>query len=370
MKLRAFKQVDVFTATPYFGNPLAVVLDGRGLNDETMQRFARWTNLSETTFLLPPSDATADYRVRIFTPAGELPFAGHPTLGSSHGWLQAGGQPRARDVIVQECQVGLVKIRREPGTQRLAFAAPPLKRSAPSPLQLAQVAAALGLKEHAPTLATACASGDALPHSQEERALFPRGGPSENFAPTLATACAALPPEGALFPRGGPSEKYPQIVAAQLLNNGPVWLALLLDSPQTVLQLTPDHPQLEKLDVKVGVVAAYPREEAPPLIGRANREARAFDPLSPAAAATNPAPDFEVRAFAASIGIIEDPVTGSLNASLAQWLMAEGRAPERYLASQGICLGRAGQVHIERDAAGQVWVGGEAVTCIDGQVML
>ena len=340
MKLRSFKQVDVFTDTPYFGNPLAVVLDGGGLDDETMQRFARWTNLSETTFLLPPSDATADYRVRIFTPGGELPFAGHPTLGSSHGWLQAGGQPRARDVIVQECQVGLVKIRREPGTQRLAFAAPPLKRSAPSPLQLAQVAAALGLKEHAPTLATACASG------------------------------GALPPEGALFPRGGPSEKYPQIVAAQLLDNGPVWLALLLDSPQTVLQLTPDHPQLEKLDVKVGVVAAYPREEAPPLIGRANREARAFDPLSPAAAATNPAPDFEVRAFAASIGINEDPVTGSLNASLAQWLMAEGRAPERYLASQGICLGRAGQVHLERDAAGQVWVGGEAVTCIDGQVVL
>ena len=308
MKLRAFKQVDVFTATPYFGNPLAVVLDGRGLDDEAMQRFARWTNLSETTFLLPPADASADYRVRIFTPGGELPFAGHPTLGSCHGWLQAGGQPKSAEFIVQECQVGLVKIRREPGTPRLAFAAPPLRRSAPSPLQLAQAAAALGLKAQ-------------------------------------------------------------QILAAQLLDNGPVWLTLLLDSPQTVLQLTPDHLQLEKLDVKVGVVAAYPREEAPPLIARANREARAFDTLEPAAAAIA-APDFEVRAFAASIGINEDPVTGSLNASLAQWLMAEGHAPNRYLASQGVCLGRAGQVHLARDAAGQVWVGGGAVTCIDGQVVL
>jgi PhzF family phenazine biosynthesis protein len=316
MKLRPFKQVDVFTATPYFGNPLAVVLDGHGLSDDTMQRFAHWTNLSETTFLLPPSDPSADYRLRIFTPGGELPFAGHPTLGSCHAWLQAGGRPRAKDVIVQECQQGLVRIRREPpyiDGQRLAFAAPPLKRSAPSPVLLAQVAAALGLKAQ-------------------------------------------------------------QIVAAQLLDNGPAWFTLLLDSPETVLQLTPDHLQLQKLDVKVGVAAAYPREEpdgAPQLIGRANREARAFDTRSPsAAAAAGAAPDFEVRAFAASVGVNEDPVTGSLNAGLAQWLIAEGHAPERYLASQGVCLGRAGQVHIERDAAGQVWVGGESVTCINGQLAL
>jgi PhzF family phenazine biosynthesis protein len=311
MKLRPFKQVDVFTATPYFGNPLAVVLDGHGLTDDTMQRFAQWTNLSETTFLLPPTDPSADYRVRIFTPGGELPFAGHPTLGSCHAWLQAGGQPHSKDVIVQECKQGLVKIRREPpyiDGQRLAFAAPPLKRSAPSPVLLAQVAAALGLKAQ-------------------------------------------------------------QIIAAQLLDNGPVWFTLLLDSPETVLQLTPDHLQLKKLDVKVGVAAAYPREAAPPLIGRANREARAFDMRSPEAA-DGPTPDFEVRAFAASVGINEDPVTGSLNASLAQWLMAEGHAPERYLASQGVCLGRAGQVHLERDAAGQVWVGGESVTCINGQLAL
>ena len=307
MTPRRFKQVDVFTATPYFGNPLAVVLDGSGLDDGTMQRFARWTNLSETTFLLPSTDASADYRVRIFTPGGELPFAGHPTLGSCHGWLQAGGQPKSPDFIVQECGVGLVKIRRETGTQRLAFAAPPLKRSAPSPVVLARVAAALGLKA-------------------------------------------------------------PQILAAQLLDNGPQWLALLLDSPETVLQLTPDHLALEKLNVEVGVAALYPPEESPPLIARANREARAFDVA--VKESITAAPDLEVRAFAASIGINEDPVTGSLNASLAQWLMAEGHAPERYLASQGVCLGRAGQVCLERDAQGQVWVGGESVTCIDGQVAL
>lgn len=304
MKQRAFKQVDVFTPIPYFGNPLAVVMDGSGLDDDAMQRFAKWTNLSETTFLLPPTDASADYSVRIFTPGGELPFAGHPTLGSCHSWLQAGGQPHSKDFIVQECKVGLVKIRREPGTQRLAFAAPALKRSAPSPVVLAQVAAALGLK---------------------------------------AT----------------------HIVAAQFLDNGPLWLGLLLDNPETVLQLAPDHKALAKLGTKVGVVARYPHEDTAPLIARANREAKAF-----AASAPEATPDFEVRAFASPIGVDEDPVTGSLNASLAQWLIAEGHAPERYTASQGVCMGRAGQVHIERDAAGQVWVGGESVTCIDGSVTL
>ena len=307
MRQRPFKQVDVFTATPYLGNPLAVVLDGSGLSDDDMQRFAHWTNLSETTFLLPPTDSAADYRLRIFTPGGELPFAGHPTLGSCHSWLQAGGQPKSADFMVQECGVGLVKIRREADTQRLAFAAPPLKRSAPSPVVLAKVAAALGLKA-------------------------------------------------------------PQILAAQLLDNGPVWLGLLLDSPQTVLQLTPNHLALEQLEVKVGVAAVYPPEEAPPLIARANREARAFD--SGLKHGITVAPDLEVRAFVAAIGINEDPVTGSLNASLAQWLIAERHLPERYLASQGACLGRSGQVYLERDAQGQVWVGGESVTCIDGQVTL
>ena len=310
MKSRRFKQVDVFTATPYFGNPLAVVLDGAGLDDAAMQRFARWTNLSETCFLLPPVDPSADYRVRIFTPGGELPFAGHPTLGSCHSWLQAGGQSRAKEFIVQECGVGLVKIHSEPsggGVNRLAFAAPPVKRCAADPVWLVQVAAALGLQ---------------------------------------------------------PS----QFLASQLLDNGPVWLALLLDSADTVLRLTPDHSALAKLGVKVGVAALYAPEQPPALICRANREARAFGPGNRPAPA--PAPDLEVRAFAAPIGVNEDPVTGSLNASLAQWLIGEGRLPERYLASQGACLGRDGQVFLARDAQGQVWVGGESVTCIDGQVTL
>ena len=307
MKQRPFKQVDVFTATPYMGNPLAVVLDGSGLDDDAMQRFARWTNLSETTFVLPPTAPPADYRLRIFTPGGELPFAGHPTLGSCHGWLQAGGLPHDPAFIVQQCEAGLVRIRREPATQRLAFAAPPLRQSAPDPALLAGVMQALGIK-----------------------------------------------PE--------------QIVATQVLDNGPVWLGLLLDSADTVLQLTPDHPALAKLDAKVGVAARYPREPAPPLIGRANREARAFEFDRHEAIAETP--ELEVRAFAPSVGVNEGPVTGSLNASLAQWLIAEGHLPERYLASQGACLGRAGQISVERDAQGQVWIGGDCVTCVDGQVLL
>lgn len=307
-RARPFKQVDVFTATPYFGNPLAVVLDGSGIDDKAMQCFAQWTNLSETTFLLPPTDPAADYRVRIFTPGGELPFAGHPTLGSCHSWLQAGGKPKSSEFIVQECKQGLVKIRREGvnGMQRLAFAAPQLKRSAPSPVLLAQVAAALGI---------------------------------------TAT----------------------QIVAAQLLDNGPVWLGLLLGSPETVLQLNPNHAELDNMDVKVGVAGIYAKDPVSPLIGRINRESKAFSQDEQTTAFS---PDLEVRGFAASIGINEDPVTGSLNASLAQWLIAEGHMPEQYLASQGVCLGRAGEVALARDAAGQVWVGGQSVTCIDGSATL
>jgi PhzF family phenazine biosynthesis protein len=322
MSSRPFKQVDVFTATPYLGNPLAVVLDGSGLSDEEMQHFAHWTHLSETTFLLPltaqGAAGGADYRVRIFTPGGELPFAGHPTLGSCHAWLEAGGSPRASaagggapkttNEIVQECAVGLVRIRRE-GT-RLAFAAPLLKRSNPSPALLSKVAAALGLKAN-------------------------------------------------------------QILSAQLLDNGPVWLGLLLDSPQTVLQLAPDHLALKNLGQKVGVAAVASAQEAPALIARSNREARAFGPrTSTPAARLEDTPGLEVRAFAAPIGILEDPVTGSFNASLAQWLIADGLAPHSYLAAQGTCLGRAGRVHITQDEQGQVWVGGDAVTCIDGSVNL
>ena len=197
---RPFAQVDVFTAQPYLGNPLAVVLEGAGLSDEGMQAFARWTNLSETTFLLPPSPEGqtqgADYRVRIFTPGGELPFAGHPTLGSCHAWLEAGGTPRAAATVVQECQAGLIRIQRQStdGSARLAFGAPPLKRSNPSPKLLAQVAAALGLKPQ-------------------------------------------------------------QIIAAQHLDNGPQWLGMLLDNVSTVLQVVPDHNALKDLGQKVGLVA-------------------------------------------------------------------------------------------------------------------
>ena len=303
MKIRPFKQVDVFTAKPYAGNPLAVVLDGAGLDDAQMQDFAKWTNLSETTFLLPPSEPSADYRVRIFTPGGELPFAGHPTLGSCHAWLEAGGQPKASGRIVQQCAQGLVPIRTE--GERLVFAAPPSRRSAPSPSLLARVAGALGLRAQ-------------------------------------------------------------QIVAAQLLDNGPVWLGLLLADSDTVLALKPDHRLLKELGQKVGVAGMPAADEASvtPLISRSNREARAF------ARADADDVALEVRAFAAPVGIEEDPVTGSFNASLAQWLIAEGHLPERYLAAQGQCLGRAGRVHVTRDAEGQVWVGGDSVTCIDGKLTL
>ncbi len=303
---RHFKQVDVFTATPYLGNPLAVVLDGTGLSDAQMQSFARWTHLSETTFVLPPTTPEADYRVRIFTPGGELPFAGHPTLGTCHAWLEAGGTPQSREAIVQECQVGLVRIRQH-GT-RLAFAAPPLKRSAPPADLLAQVMTALGLQTH-------------------------------------------------------------QLRAAQLLNNGPLFLGLLLDSMDTVLGLTPDHAALKRLGQKVGVAAMDAPQSTPVLITRSSQEARVFlghevdQPI-------HPAPDLEVRAFVAPSGIEQDPVTGSLNASMAHWLIADGLMPERYLAAQGTCLERAGRVHLERDASGQVWVGGAVVTCIEGQVTL
>jgi PhzF family phenazine biosynthesis protein len=288
MKTRPFKQVDVFTATPYFGNPLAVVLDGDGLDDTAMQRFAAWTHLSETTFLLPPTDPAADYRVRIFTPGGELPFAGHPTLGSCHAWLQAGGRPKTDSVVVQQCAQGLVPIRR--AGQRLAFAAPVLRRNVPSPTLVAQIAAALGITAQ-------------------------------------------------------------QIVAAQLLDNGPSWLGLLLNGADTVLALAPDHRALAETGQKVGVAGLYP-------------------PGSRTGGDEKSAPSIEVRAFVAPIGVDEDPVTGSLNASLAQWLIDEGHLPERYVAGQGQALGRDGRVHITRDSDRQVWVGGDTVTCIEGWVTL
>ena len=314
---RPFRQVDVFTATAGRGNPLAVVLDGAGLTDMQMQDFARWTQLSETTFVLPATDPTADYRVRIFTPGGELPFAGHPTLGTCHAWLASGGQPRDAARVIQQCGVGLVHVRRD-GT-RLAFAAPALRREALAPDALATILRALALQ---------------------------------------------------------PS----QVLASQRLNNGPVWNALLLDSVDTVLGLSPDHGLLRAAGLKVGVAALT---QAPALISRSNREARAFsaskaggragspaNKVNVANEATAPTPDLEVRGFAAPVGIAEDPVTGSLNASLAQWLIADGHIASPYLAAQGTCLGREGRVWIERDAQGQVWVSGEVQPCIEGTVRL
>ncbi len=300
---RPFAQVEVFTDTPGYGNPVAVVLDGGGLDDAAMQRFARWTNLSETTFVLPPSDGAADYALRIFTPGGELPFAGHPTLGSCFAWLAAGGPPKSAGRIVQQCAKGLIPIRRD--GPRLAFAAPPSVRSDPSPELLAQATAALGVP-------------------------------------------AA------------------QVLRAQLLDNGPLWLALQLASADAVLALQPNHAQIERLGHKIGVVGVCRTEDAGPLIARSNREARAFA----AAAGCEDAPWIEVRAFAAPIGVAEDPVTGSLNASLAQWLIEAGQLPPRYVAAQGTALGRVGRVQVERDADGQVWVGGGCVRVVHGEVLL
>jgi len=282
MAQRAFQQVDVFTATPYLGNPVAVVLQGDGLDDAAMQSFARWTNLSETTFMLEPTDEQADYRLRIFTPGGELQFAGHPTLGSCHAWLAAGNKPRGGTTVVQQCGVGLVRIRRDGAM--LAFGAPALKRRDVDPKLLAGVAAALGL------------------------------------APA-------------------------QALSAQLLDNGTSWLGLLLDSPDTVARIRPDFAQLAATGHKVGVAAAYT-----------------------GAGTTSEDVNLEVRGFAPHLGVDEDPVTGSLNASLAQWLMADGHMPRQYLAAQGANLGRAGRVRIDTDAAGQVWVGGRSVGCILGTV--
>jgi PhzF family phenazine biosynthesis protein len=274
---RGFSQVDVFTATALLGNPLAVVHDGTDLTPEQMAAFARWTNLSETTFLLPPTHPEADYRVRIFTPGGELPFAGHPTLGSCHVWLQAGGKPRRDDLVMQECSIGLVPIRRG---ARLAFAAPPTTVERADAELLHRVYAALGLEPA-------------------------------------------------------------RVLEAAWLSNGFPQLVLRLDSAATVLALRPDHSALKGLG-KVGVVGPHP----------AGGEL-----------------DFEVRFFAAAIGINEDPVTGSLNANVARWLIDSGHAPARYVAAQGTAMGRAGRIHVQRDDAG-TWIGGDLAACICGSVTL
>jgi PhzF family phenazine biosynthesis protein len=289
MQQRGFKQVDVFTARPYYGNPLGVVLDGTVLSAADMQHFTNWTNLSECTFVLPPTHAEADYKVRIFCPGRELPFAGHPTLGTCHAWLEAGGTPKAQH-IVQECGVGLVKIKRDVASGRLAFAAPPLIK----------------------------------------------GGPMDEA-------------DVALIARGLKIERS-DIVAHAWCDNGPKWRGVMLGSAEKVLTLKPDATILAGLDIgvvgprgKVGVVGAQ---------------------------TTGDETQFEVRAFfPGNNGLCEDPVTGSLNAAIAQWLIGAGLAPTRYIAAQGTAMARAGRVHVEQEGA-DIWIGGASVTCIDGKVSL
>ena len=275
-RTREFRQIDVFTDVGYLGNPLAVVVDGTDLSTEQMQQFANWTNLSETTFLLPPTDPAADYQVRIFTPVLELPFAGHPTIGSCRAWLDTGGAPARPDVIVQQCAAGLISLRRD--GQRLAFAAPPLRRSGPVDQQtLAQLIQALGIR---------------------------------------------------------PSD----VVDSAWIDNGPGWVGVLLASAERVLAVKPAFAAMD-----IGVVGPYP-------------------PGAPHA--------LELRAFFPKDGVLlEDPVTGSLNASVAQWLLGSGRVQAPYIASQGTAIGRAGRVHVAV-ADNEIWIGGDTVTCISGTVIL
>jgi PhzF family phenazine biosynthesis protein len=279
--MRPFRQVDVFTDRLGFGNPVAVVHDADGLSADEMAAFARWTNLSETTFLLRPTDPHADYRLRIFTTERELPFAGHPTLGSARAWLEAGGTPRQTGLMLQECGAGLVSVRQD--ASRLAFAAPPIVRGGPVPSDdVGRLASALGVRAE-------------------------------------------------------------QVVDAQWVDNGPGWVGLLLDSADTVLALQPDAPAFGTFR-EVGVIG--------PASGDGGY-------------------DFEVRAFLVddSGGLIEDPVTGSLNASLGQWLIGSGRAPASYVARQGTRRRRRGQVHVHSDGT-DVWVGGDTVVGITGTVEL
>lgn len=274
----SFHQVDVFTDEVLRGNPLAVVHGAALLTTAQMADLARWTNLSETVFLLPPTTADADYRLQIFTPGGELPFAGHPTLGACHAWLEAGGVPLRAERIVQECGIGLVSIRRD--WSRLAFAAPPLRRSGPmEEADVARIADALGV-------------GRA------------------------------------------------DVVAHQWVDNGPGWCAVMLATPRQVLGLRPDFSGLDGM--RLGVFAPYP-------------------PGDPVA--------FEVRVFVPGLGVREDPVTGSLQAALALWLMQAGLAPTRYVAAQGTALGRAGRVHVSREGT-TTWIGGDTVTCVRGEIRL
>jgi PhzF family phenazine biosynthesis protein len=276
--LRRFCQVDVFTRIAYHGNPVAVVLEADGLSTAAMQRFANWTNLSETTFVLAPTTEAADYRVRIFTPERELPFAGHPTLGTCHAWLtETPGAAHAGDRVVQECGSGLVPVRRT--ADGLAFAEPPLLRDGP-------------------------VEDEVLERVAHQLGIDPRA-----------------------------------IVDARWADNGPGWVAVLLESAEAVLSL-----RTGTVDLDIGVVGPYPAG------AECSLEIRAFYPANGAT--------------------VEDPVTGSLNASVAGWLVRAGRVAAPYVARQGTVLGRAGRIHVTQDDDGVIWVGGGTVTCVSGEVEL
>ena len=279
----SFSQVDVFAPGPLTGNPVAVVHDATGLDDDQMAAFTRWTNLSETTFLLPPTDPSADYRLRIFTPGSELPFAGHPTLGSAHAWLEAGGVPAADGRIVQECGVGLIELRRD--GEDLAFRAPGFLRA------------------------------------------------GEVDEQTLAQAIGAL------------GVARDRVLRSNWIDNGPGWLGLQLASADDVLDLRPDYVAMRGLEI--GVIGAHDESR------RAELGA-----------------DYEVRAFCPGLSIPEDPVTGSLNAGFALWLIRAGHLPGDYVARQGTALGRNGRVRIETDQSGDIWVGGTSRTLIEGTLTL
>lgn len=268
--------LDVFASGPLSGNPLAVVRGGEALSSEAMLALTRWLGFSETTFLLPPTDPKADYRVRIFYPAGELPFAGHPTLGTARAWLATGGVPQVSGTIVQECGIGLVDVRED--GERLAFRAPPLRMSGPL--------------------------------SEEERAE--------------AIAIAGVDPR--------------EVVDAVHANNGPNWKLLILRSARAVLAAQPAARAPVPTDV--GLVGPHP----------------AGSPMQ-----------FEVRAFFADATgrLAEDPVTGSLNAAIAQALVARGGAGQGYVAGQGRNVGADGRVHVDVTVDG-IWIGGKAVVLSHG----
>lgn len=291
-RLRPMMIVDVFTQTPYMGNPVTVVLDGQGLSSAQMLAFTRWTKLSEATFVLPASDTLraqgADYCVRIFSPAGEMDFAGHPTLGTCHAWLAHGGQPQHAARIVQAGNAGLIPIQRS--AQGLAFAAPAV-RTRSLPQDMHRIYEALQLPNH-------------------------------------------------------------HVIAAEMLDVGTPWLCIHVNSTATLTALRPQASALQALatlfddDVGIGLCA--------------------FPEHSPAG--VPPSAQLDVRAF--TLSGEEDPVTGSLNACLADWLSARHLLEPPYLARQGRSVDRDGLVSLERDANQQLWVGGHSVLCVQGMVHL